>query len=181
MAVTPVFRFSEFAPSGTSPSGSRHLTTHPSYVKQLGVAAGQYLDFGSINIQNGKQTTGTKAVVAVLDDMKDANNSIYNMKFWISNNSAFNGGTYYFNGFPSGVWLQNLSLNDASGRYIPTALPSGQNIWRQDGGEEITASGLDSQVTQYIYLSFTGDIDVPVNIYGGDLGGWVFRLTFDFK
>lgn len=181
MPVTPIIRFSEFAASGTSPSGSRHLTTHPSYVKQLGTDAGSYLDFGELNIQNGKQSSETKVVVAMVDNLNDAGNGVYNMKFWIPDFSAFDGGTYYMNGFVSGVWYQNIVLTDASGLYIPVNLPSGQNIWRQDGNDTISASGSDSQVTQYIYLSMTIDQDVPVDVYGGDIGGFRYRLTYDYK
>jgi len=182
MANTPpVIRFSQFAVSGVSPSGSRHLTNHASYVKQLGVAAAQYLDFGSLNISVQKQTSATKVVVAMVDDMNDASTSVFNMRFWMSDIDDFSGGTYYFNGWASGVWMQNCSLTDASGYYIPTILPSGQNLWRQDGELSITGSGSDNQVTQYIYLSMTCDTDMPVGVYGGDSGGMVYRLTYDYK
>jgi len=181
MSIPPVIRFSEFAVSGVSPSGSRHVTTHPSYVKELGTGAGQYLDFGSINISNGKQSTPTKAVVAMVDDMKDATEAVYNLRIWASDLSSFKSGTYYINTCVSGLWLRNCTLTDASGYSLPTFLPSGQNIWRQDGGAEITASGLDSQVTQYAFSSVTIDQDVPIGIYGGDSGGFRTRLTFDYR
>ena len=181
MATSPLVRFSEFAVSGVSPSGDRHLKTHASYVKELGIAASQYLNFGSLNISNGKQSSPTKAVVAMVDNMNDALSALFNLKFWLSDVSAFTGGTYYLNGLASGVWIQNAALTDASGMFVPIVLPSGQNIWRQDGGDEIIASGLDSQVTQYFYLSTTLDIDVPVGIKGGDSGGFVYRFTYDFR
>lgn len=179
--IPPVVRFSEFATSGVSPSGSRHLTNHASYVKELGTVAGRYLDFGSINITNGKQTTDTKAVVAMIDHMNDATSQVFNLRFWISDSDDFSNGTYYFNGWASGVWIQDVNLTDASGYFTPTILPSGQNWWRNDGALAITASGSDAQTTQYMYLSVTIDTDVPVGIYGGDSGGYVYRLTYDYK
>jgi hypothetical protein len=180
MAV-PVIRFSQFAVSGLSPSGSRHLKNHASYVKQLATTPGAYLDYGDINKTYGKQTTPTKAIVAMVDHMNDANNQVYNLRFWAANITDFISGTYYLNSFPSGIWNQNCNLTDASGKYTPTVLPSGQNWWRQDGGVAITASGLDAQTTQYMYASLTVDTDVPVGVYGGDAGGFQYRMTFDYK
>lgn len=179
--AAPIIRFSEFAVSGVSPAGSRHLKTHASYVKQLGVNAGGYLDFGELNITNGKQHTQTKAVVAMVDHMNDAKNQVYNLRFWVADISDFTAGTYYLNGWASGTWLRNCALNDASGYYTPTVLPSGQNWWRTNGATTITASGLDAQVTQYMYLSITAETDVPVGVYGGDAGGFAYRLTYDYK
>lgn len=181
MATPPVIRFSQFAVSGVSPSGSRHLTNHASYIKQLGTAAGQYLDFGSLNISSAKQITGTKVVVAMVDNMNDATEAVFNLRFWLADTSDFNSGTYYFNGWASGTWLRNCSLTDASGYYVSTVLPSGQNWWRQDDGTEITGSGADSQVTQYMYLSNSIDTDCTVKVYGGDTGGFVYRLTYDYR
>lgn len=191
MAVTPVIRISEFSISGQSPSGVRHLQLSASgWAKTLGTGAGQLLDFGSINTTNGKQSSATKAIVAMVDDMKDASEAVFNLRFFISDLSDWSNGTFSFNGFPSGQWIQNISLTDASGYLIPTILPSGQNLWRDAGGafnrnsvafQEITASGLDSQVTQWLYLSVTADTDVPAGVYGGNTGGFTYRLAYDFR
>lgn len=189
--IPPIIRFSQWDISFPNPSGIRNLQISSSgFVKTLSQVAGEFLDFGSLNISNGKRTTGTKAIVAMIDDMKDATEAVFNLRFWISNSSDFDFGTFFFNGFPSGQWIQNIQLNDASGKYVPTALPSGQNWWRDVGGpfdrdslafKEITASGLDSQVTQWFYLSNTIDIDVPVKLYGGDSGAWIYRISFDYR
>lgn len=181
MPVSPSIQFSEFAVSGLDPSGSRHLASHASYVKQLGTAAGQILDYGTLNLNNGKQSTNTKAVLAFVTNMQDANESIFNLRFWIQDYSNFTAGTYYFNGWASGTWIQNCALTDASGYYTPTVLPSGQNWWRQDGYTEISGANADSETTQYMYLSVTTDTDVPNKTYGGTGGGFTYRLTFDYK
>ena len=190
MATPPVVRISEFAVSGVNPSGLRHLTTAGAYVKELGTAAGQFLDYGQINISLGKQSSKTAAVVAMIDDTKDLTEAMFNLRFYLSDISSFGPGTYNFNGFPSGQWIQDVDLTDASGYFIPTTLPSGQNWWRDGGGpfnreaagfQEITASGTDSQVTQFYYLSVTVDQDVPNKVYGGNAGGFVYRLTYDFR
>lgn len=180
MATVPVIRFSQFDITKTSPAGFRHLKTHAAYVKELNTNPSGYLDFGSMNISNGKRSSPTKAVVAMVDHMNGATTAVYNLRFWMASQSDWKSGTYYFNGRPSGSW-KNLTLTDASGVYVPAILPSGQNWWRQDGGLEITASGADAQCTQYMYLSVTLDDDVPVGVYGGDGGGWAYRLTYDYR
>jgi len=195
MAVPPSIKFHEFAVSGINPSGFRTLTTHPSFVKVLGTAASQYLNFGSKNISDGKQHSKTCAVVAFATAFNDANEAVFNLRLWVADFSDFDQGTFSFNGFPSGKWIQNLQLNDASGYFVPTALPSGQNWWRDGGGpfnrddlafQEFTGSGIDpsgmsSQVTMPFYLSVTVDTDVPPKVYGGDAGGFTYRLTFDYR
>lgn len=180
-AISPTIRFSEFAVSGLSPSGSRHLQTHGSFVKTLSTEADEFADFGSFNNTFIKQHTETKAVVFNVDDLKDATEAIFNMRFWVADFTDFAAGTFFFNGYMSGVWVQNEALTDASGLFIPTILPSGANVRRQDGFSEITASGLDFQSSEFIYLSVSIDTDVPAGVYGGNGGGYTYRLTYDFR
>jgi hypothetical protein len=188
--IPPVIKFHEFATSGVNPSGQRHLQSHSSFVKELGTGAGEYMDFGSKNINQGKQTSITTAVVAFAGDFNSANEAIFNLRFYITDFSSYGAGSYYFNGLPSGLWMQDINLTDASGYFVPTSLPSGQNWWRDAGGpfdpdkvafQEITGSGTDDQVTMPFYLSVTADNDVPPKTYGGDAGGFTYRLTYDFR
>lgn len=184
MAITPPdIRISEFAISGVTPSGGRHLQQPGSsgFIQNLGTGAGEYLDFGSLNNTFAKKTSPTKVVLMNVDNFNDANEAIFNMRFWASNVTDFTEGTFFLNGFASGIWFQNLSLNDASGLFIGTSLPSGQNLFRQDGNTEITTSGVDEQASQFVYLSVTVDTNVPVNVYGGNAGGFTYRITTDFK
>lgn len=181
MAVPPTIHFSLWAPSGVSPSGSRHLTTHPTYVKRVGTAAGQELDFGDVNNTLAKVHSDTYAITARAVALNGANEAIFNMRIWIPDFSDYSTGTFFFNGFPSGAWIQDIALTDASGRFIPTALPSGQNLFRQDDWPEISGVGSDDEVTQFVYLSVSVDTDVPPNVYGGPGGGHVYRMTYDFR
>jgi hypothetical protein len=185
MAVAPSIKTHEFVVSGVDPVGQRHLTTHSSFVKEISTSPGAFLNFGSVNTTFSKQTTTpTKAILMFSDDFKDANEAIFNMKFWLPDTSDFVAGTFNFNGFVSGVWVSGLfqdPLTDASGLFIPTALPSGANIRRQDGWPEISGINQDSEVTEHVYLSWTADTDVPPNVYGRDTGGFTYRLTFDFR
>lgn len=195
MPVPPQVIFSEHAVSGVDPSGVRHLDLGPAsgyaFVKNLGTDPGEYLDFGSINISQGKQETSTKAVIARLGQYNDMTEAIFNLRFWLPDIADFTIGTFKFNGFPSGSWLQNLSLTESSGTFISTVLPSGQNIWRNVPGktfdrndtdfQEITASGADDQVTMYQYLNITVSPDAAIKAYGGDGGGFTYRLSYDYK
>lgn len=182
MPTPPTIRISEFDLSYPNPSGVRHQQlTASGWVKNLGTTTDTLLDFGSVNNSNGKVHSSAKALIVNVDDMKDATEAVYDMRFWCSDDSDFATGTRYLNGFTSGVWFQDLSLTDASGLFIGTTLPSGQNLYRQDGGEEITASGSDSQSSHWIYLSVSVDTNVPPATYGGAAGGFVYRLTFDYR
>jgi hypothetical protein len=184
MSVPPSIRFYEFAVSGVNPVGQRHLQNHSSFIKQVSQVAGQFLDFGQVNTTFDKQTTATKAIIAFSDDFNDATEAIFNMRFWLADISDFIAGTFNFNGFSSGVWISGLAidgLNDASGLFVATTLPSGANILRQDNWPEISGINSDSEVTNFIYLSNTFDNDVPAGVYGGDSGGFVYRLSFDYR
>ncbi len=181
MATPPTIRWSYWAASGVSPSGSRHLTSSDTYVKQIGTAADQELDFGDVNNTNEKVHSSTCVVTAAVDAMNGANEAIFNMRFWIPDFSDYATGTFFFNGFPSGTWIQDIELTDASGLFIPTALPSGQNLFRQDGWPEISGIASDDEVTEYIYLSVSVDTDVPPNVYGGAAGGHVYRCSYEFR
>lgn len=181
----PSVRFHEFAVSGVDPVGQRHQQTHSSFVKELGTAAGQFMDFGSVNTTFSKKTSApTKAVLAYSDAFNDANEALFNLRFWLPDFSDFIAGTFNFNALASGVWASGLfvdPLNDASGQFVQTTLPSGANLRRQDGWLEISGVNSDSEVTQYIYLSVSADTDVPAGSYGGDSGGFVYRLSFDYR
>ena len=72
-------------------------------------------------------------------------------------------------------------MTDASGFFIPTVLPTGQNLLRQDDNPEITASGTDLDVTEYIFLSVSVDTDVNPGVYGGNDGGFTYRMTYDYR
>ena len=182
MATPPTVRVSEFDLSYPDPSGVRHLKLVASgWVKDLGKNTSSLLDFGSVNNSTAKVHGNTKAIIYNIDDMGDANEAVYNLKFWCSNTDDFTTGSYYLNGFCSGVWFKNLTLTDASGLFIETSLPSGQNLYRQDKGAEITASGADNQSSQWIYLSISVDYDIPPKTYGGANGGLVYRLTYDYR
>lgn len=197
MAVAPQILFSAYAVSGVDPSGVRHLDLPDasgfSFIKNPSTAPGAYLNFGQINVTQGKQTTPTYAVIARLGELNDMTEATFNMRFWLADVTDFGIGTFKFNGFASGTWIPDAQLTEASGKYVLSSLPSGQNLFRNADPnqifnpadvfqQELTASGtVDDQVTQYQYLSVTVDNDAAIKEYGGDGGGFTYRLTFDFR
>ena len=195
MAFPPDIIFSELILASGDPSGVRHLDLPPAsggnFRKNLSTDPSGFLDFGSLNLNAGKQESPTKVFIARVGDFQDATEAVFNMRFWLPDISDFSFGTFKFNGFPSGSWLQNSVLTESSGVFVSTTLPSGQNIWRNVPGipfdrdsvlfQEITASGADDQVTMYEYMSVTINTNAAIKVYGGDGGGFTYRLTFDFR
>ncbi|RKY43071.1 MAG: hypothetical protein DRP85_00820 [Candidatus Makaraimicrobium thalassicum] len=182
----PTTHFALFDINGPDPSGQRHLTTASGYIKNLHTGAGGALDFGTLDISSGVIVDSpTKCVVWVVDDMGDATQKIFDMKFWICSTSDFVGlGTdynVYFNQYITGMWHSGLKLTHSSGMYSSLSLPSGQNLYKWDGVKEITEAGTDNSVSQYIYLSVGVDPNIPVGIYGGDgTNGFRYRVTYKY-
>jgi hypothetical protein len=182
MAIAPQIELVEFAVSGVEPVGIRQLNLASSgFVKIVSTSANAFLDFEEVNNTNTKVHSKTAAVYGRVVNLEGATEAVFNMRFWIPDFSDWTQGTFFFNGFASGVWFQNLELTDASGFFIPTILPSGQNLRREDGFPEITGSGTDLDVTEYIFLSISVDSDVDPGVYGGNDGGFTYRMTFDYR
>lgn len=182
MATPPTIRISQFDISYPNPSGVRHQElTASGFVRNLGTTSQTLLDFGSVNNSSSKVHSATKALVVNVDDMKDATEAVYNLRFWCPGSADFSTGTYYLNYWASGAWIKNCSLTDTSGYFIGTSLPSGQNLWRHDGDTELTASGDPKQSSMWMYLSISVDTDVPPKTYGGTGSGLYYRLTYDFR
>ncbi len=197
MAIAPTIKFAVSAVSGNDPSGVRHLDLGDpsgfSFINNPSTVPGASLDFGNINVTAGKQTTQTFAVTARIDKFNDMTEAVFNMRFWLPDLQDFGVGTFKFNGFASGTWIPDISLVEASGKFVPTSLPSGQNMFRNADPnqifdrndvfqKELTGSGIvDDQVTMYEFLSVTVDTNAGVKNYGGDGGGFTYRMTFDFR
>ena len=182
----PITHFAQWSPSGISPSGHRHQTSGTLYVKELSTDANEELNFGTLDITEGINTTSdTRCLVWIIDDLKDVKESIFDMKFWLSSVADFVGrGVDYqlwFNQHITSVWTSGLSINEASGVFTPISLPGSQNLLKWDGSSEIAVSGMDDAVSQYIYLSTTADKDTPVGIYGGaTVGTFRYRVTYKY-
>jgi hypothetical protein len=168
------------------PSGSRHLKSGAAgYLKTLTTGAGGQLDFGGIDVSLSGSLSSTQLCFARVSNFNGAS-GIYNLKFFLSNVSAFTAGTYRFFERKSLPFLPSLSLTEADAM-TPTSVPTVPNIKgtiaANYGLGQTSISGiLDQDVTQYLYLAVYAGTDVPLSQYGG-AGAATFRYTllFDFN
>lgn len=182
--VAPTFTFRQFAVSGVDPSGFRHLKAgdadvHDSFIKSLGTAADEQLDFGSNDITLSGINSRTNVALAHMDASGDLTTQAFNMKYWLPSVTAF-GGTVRFNQLRSSGWLQDEIVQNDSAEQTVVNLPTSGNLLRQDESTIITGSG-DAEVTEWIYMSvFTGN-DEAIGLKGGaGQNTFRYRLTVDY-
>jgi hypothetical protein len=182
--VAPTITFRQFEVSGVNPSGFRQYRTgddavHSSFIKSLGTATNEELDFGINNITTSGVNSPTKVVLAHMDASGDLTTQLFNMKFWLPNVTAFTG-TFRFNELKSSGWIQSGVVDNGSADSTPTTLPTSGNLLRQDASSTITGSG-DEEVTEWVYLSVLTDTNVPVGLKGGaGQNTFRYRLTADY-
>jgi len=191
--ATPVTEFAEFVISGVDPSGNRDDNLASSFNKVLGSSASNALDYGSINIDT-KSESDTKVILFRVTDFS-TNTRIQNMRFWASAipNPA---GSLKYNMEIQPNWVVNNTLTEASGK-VATSLPSSQNLFRGNGagwpystqtsfphmsGSSAPGYNAENEVSQYIYLNVTADVDVTTGKYGvGGRDNFVYRCTYDYR
>src|SRR5688572_5608525 len=131
--MAPTVHFYQFSSSGQNPAGSRHLTSHASFIKSVNATASGLLDFGSLNIDNLAHCA-TKALLFRTSALNGATR-IENMRFWAPSLPA-PGGTISYNMKIMTPYVSGISLTTASG-VVPTSLPSSANLLRTDGNSSI--------------------------------------------
>jgi len=168
------------ANESADPSGIRHMTSgyHPAWIKMLDTGSTSGLNFGSIN-QN--TISGIKAITF---RNSTPETTLNNIKFWLSNESAFVG----INGWEvaqhiDSEWLPNLVLSSGSG-LVGRSLAVASSVLQSDGSTTISGATLngvsisgESGVSQYIYVSFETNNDFTAGTYGPT--GFTFRITAD--
>jgi len=179
--------------SSIDPSGHRHeLDSSYGYVKQLGTAAGQALDFGSINTTLSGAISDTKVVYARVSDMGTAS-GIFNLRFFLNSTSAFSLGQFRFLEKKDLHFIPNLNLVDTANdtfRVVPPyqnlsgTIPSVGRVdygqWQ--AGTPWISGTRDDDATMYIYLAFLAFESVPNGTYGGSgAGSFRYRLLYDFS
>jgi len=172
---------------GTDPSGSRDaLSGGAGFLKLLGTAATEELDFGSINTSGSGAITDTKLTYARVDDFGDAS-GVFNMRFFLINISAWGAGTYRFLEQKQLHFVPNLTL-DSSAENTPTVVPTTTNLSGTITepefplGKPWMSGVLDNDVSQYVHLAVEVSNNVPVGTYGGaGAGSFRYRLFYDFS
>jgi len=185
---------SQFNVAGTNPSGSRHLKTHPSFIKILASGRGHAsvafgaLDLNATDISTGSGVSNTKVFLFRISRITSPGISrVHNMKVWASDMSDFivkNSSKVLFK--TSKPWLQNfafvpLDLGNKN-LWLPESLPEAQNLRRTDGGVTIHGSG-DADVSQWVYMALGASGTLPLGEYGriinGHPSGFLIRITYN--
>ena len=168
------------ANNAADPSGFRHMTSgyHPSWIGVVADDSASGLNFGNIN-----QSTASGIKAITFRNITN-NTAIGNLKFWMSDVSAFAGITgWEVSQHIDSKWLPNLTLPSGSG-VVSRTLGDAATVLQSDGNTTISGGTLlgtstsgESGISQYIYLSFVTNSDFTPSNYGP--AGFVFRITTD--
>jgi len=193
VSVTPMI--SEFATSGASPSGSRHLQDHASFLRVLASGNGDAtvsfdaLDYNSIEVGLGSGISATKCIVFRINDFELETTQITDMKIWSPDLADFLYPQYSKLLYEThNTWTQDKSLGVASlidtTKWVPSSLPSEQNLFRASGTGYTIWDTKDEHVSQYVYLAVAASGNTPLGEYG-DTGnrteGFRLRVTYSFN
>lgn len=183
----------EFATLGSDPSGFRHSSIHPSFVKILASGNGPAsLDFNALDLQATDISTGsgvskTKCFIFRVHKFTSPGVlRIHNMKVWASDMSDFlTPETNRLLFSISSPWVSGFAFtgNDFSNTsyWMPTSLPENQNLFRTDGKTTIHGSG-DADVSQYVYVALAASGTTPLGEYGSasdGADGFNIRITYN--
>lgn len=173
--------------SSIDPSGFRELKqTVNGFIRNVDTGAGGVLDFGSMNTTGSGAISDTKLVYARISSMGDAS-GVYNMRFFLTNISAFAAGAYRFLERKSLHFVPDLVL-DSSADNTPTLVPTQANFFGTiqtpfwQSGQPWLSGILDEDVSQYVYLAIEADANVTIGTKGGaGAGTFRYRLLYDFS
>ena len=172
---------------GTDPSGSRHLKFGGAgYLMVVDTSAGGVLDYGQLNTTGSGAITETKLVYARVNDLADAS-GVFNMRVFLTNVTAWGGGTFRFLERKELHFVPDLVLDSAADN-TPTAVPTSPNfsgtITEPEFplGKYLMSGVIDNDASQYLHLAIEVGVDVPIGTYGGaGAGTFRYRLLYDFS
>lgn len=170
-----------------NPSGFRDaLNPSKGFLKLLGTGPTEELNFGSINTTGSGAISDTKLIYARASNMGDAS-GIFNMRFFLSNTSAWGAGTYRFLEQKHLHFQPSLVLNSAA-QNTPTVVPLTTNIsgtiqqpqWTF--GSPWISGIIDNDASMYVYLAIEVGANVPVGTFGGaGAGSFRYSMIYDFS
>lgn len=171
----------------SDPSGSRHLQTHESFMGVVGSGMGTLnaaimtpLDFNDVNISTGSGVSDTRCMTLRVASQECWQTRITHMKVWVSNDEDFLIKDYKVGYVHSSSWLPNLTFSweDCYANALEKQIPEFQNLYRQDGGLTIHASG-DADVSEYMYFAVAASGTVLPGEYGGKYSrGFRLRISY---
>jgi hypothetical protein len=170
----------------SEPSGYRHLKSHEAFLGVVGSGMGPLsdsvvpFDFNDVDISTGSGISDTRCMTLRVSEQDCWQTRITHMKLWVSDDNDFLIKDYKIGYIHSQEWQPDLefSWEDCFNNALSRTLPEYQNLYRQDGGIEIHASG-DQDVSEYIYCAVAASGTILPGEYGGTISrGWRLRITF---
>jgi len=182
--TVPTVAVYEFDITKSNPEFTRHIPGgSPAYVKILGSGSlANYMFWDTRADQGYYQSYQTKVVVF---RVTTTGNTVFNMRYWIPDDSALSQGESLLQYAVSGTWAafpRFATSGQVNMVAVPTSLPASQNLFRQNGGASITGI-LDTDVSQYLYLSLCLDKTFPNGRHGAggsSYGVFSHRVTYDY-
>lgn len=145
MAVVTLF--SCWNPSGNDPSGSRHLTTHSSFLQRTDVD--NPVNFTPISLINFQSGISETRVFTMIPSGDMTGKSVQGMRLWAPTDFLSPTGMSIHH-YVSGRWLQNRFMgfeNDI----MSTTLPTRQNLFNQSEVSGVLVGSGDQDCTQFIW------------------------------
>lgn len=196
----PNIRVFEWDTSETaSPVGTRTTPGGSFAFKQI-VASGCYMadpnnpaSSGTLLFADTKfDLTGTlpshleSKVTAVTFNLAASGTAISDMKFFVVDDSAFQGSAdqgldrAFVQYSPSGSnWFPNVIMPSGAVDRLPLAVPSSPNVRRQDGGNALVGED-DLNSSEFVYLNIVVPLGSPLGAYGV-CGSGLLRLALVFN
>jgi len=173
VAIVPEFYAWDLTKS--DPTGSRHLMTHESYMGCVGSGMGALdsnvmtsFDFNDVDISTGSGVSDTRCMTLRVASQDCSQTRITHMKMWVSDDSDFLVKDYKVGYIHSSGWLPGTTFtwNDCENNALETAVPTFQNLKRQDESLVIHASG-DRDVSEFMYFAVACSGTILPGEYGG--------------
>lgn len=191
--TTAIPVLAEFSPVGFDPSGWRHLTFHPTFVKILASGIGgaslafRSFDLQATDISIGSGVSRTKAFLFRIAQFTSPGfTRVHKMRIWASDTSDFlMPETFRILYRTSSPWMSGFEFvpGDMGNKnyWLPTSLPEEQNLRRTDGAFTIHGSG-DADVSQWVYMALAASGTMPLGEYGDTIdgvSGFLIRVTYN--
>jgi len=142
------------------------------------------MDLSRVDISAGSGVSKTCCFTFRVRKLDTPNTRVHSMRIWASDMSDFltpHTNKIVFE--TSNTWVPNkvlpVSYMGDSSKWLPTALPTEQNLFRANGKHTIYGSG-DADVSQYVYVALAASGTTPLGEYGaiGEADGFCIRVSY---
>lgn len=199
--TTPVI--AEFDSTKSNPSGWRHRTEHPSFVKILASGRGlaslsfKSFDLQATDISTGSGVSQTKVLLFRIAKFSSPGiTRVHKMRVWAFDTTDFlEPQTHRVLYKPSTPWISGFVFEPGDlgneDFWMDTSIPDNQNLFRTGriepkdnfgaGFTNIIGSG-DADVSQWVYIALGASGTMPLGEYGDTKDGpegFTIRVTYD--